>query len=281
VASQPDNSTRNAETVAALALLLSGRRYDLPGMIRRQGIKPRPFRQIAPTEALRSDMAAPYFDVVRGWAGEREALMRAYAVARASGSAESIRAEIDQTAIRILHNRPIVISRINTALARLEQWHGRQWAARISASTGLDVSTLTGPSEVKGDLANASVWGQQLAQSVHQDTHGKIAAAFLAGAIALKPAGEVQTEFNAIIAKARKRAARIGVDQTDKTSRAFDRARRSAAGLARFRWRHTLQMHPRDDHRARDRRVYREDRAPNDRAGTLPGCKCWEEPLFD
>ncbi|WP_420139807.1 hypothetical protein [Sphingomonas sp.] len=279
MASQPDD--RREEAAAALALLLIGRRYDLPTLIRQNKIKPRPFRQIAPTEALRSTMAAPYFDVVRAWAGERDALMRAYAVARAEGSAASITAEVDRAAIRILHNRPMIITRINAALARFEQWHRVQWAGRISAATGLDVSTLTSPSEVRNDLANASVWGQQLAQSVHQDTHGKIAAAFVAAAIAMKPAREVQGEFNAIIAKARKRAARIGVDQTEKASRAFDRARRVAAGLARFRWRHTPQKHPRDDHKARDRRIYREDRAPNDRAGTLPGCKCWEEPLYE
>jgi uncharacterized protein with gpF-like domain len=81
--------------------------------------------------------------------------------------------------------------------------------------------------------------------------------------------------------KSRKRALRIGVDQVDRTVPAFDRARREAAGLGRFVWHHSPHVvHPRPEHVARDGRIYTQRNAPNDRAGVLFGCQCWEEPLF-
>jgi uncharacterized protein with gpF-like domain len=277
----PPDRQKQAAEATALALLLSGRRYSLPALIRQQKVNPRPFRQIAPTEALRSTMAAPYFDIAKAWEAQRGALIEIYTRARISGSAAQLKAEIDRVAAHVLGQQPAAIRRLNAALADLEQWHRVQWVSRVKSSTGLDVSLLTAPDDVRAETANAATWGKQLIESVHGDTSTKVTAAFLAALAAVKPASEAQADLGVVITATRKRAARIGVDQTDRTSAAFDRARRSAAGLARFKWHHTPQKHPRDDHRARDNRVYREDRAPNDRAGTLPFCKCWEEPLFD
>jgi uncharacterized protein with gpF-like domain len=281
MASQPDNTSRNAALATGLALYLTGQRYDLPGMIRMAKARPRAFRRIDPTEAMRSGIAAPYFTLTRQWAAERDLIMRAYAIARDTGNSAILQRQIDQSAARLGQSLPGIQNQLAAALDRLEVWHRAQWNARIKTATGIDVSLLNSPAAAKPELANALTWNQQLATSLHQETGHKIAAALLGGLAAIKPASQAEADFNTVITKARKRAANIGVDQTDKTSAALDRARRAAAGLARFRWHHTPQQHPRDDHLARDGKVYREDRAPNDRAGVLPFCKCWEEPLFD
>jgi uncharacterized protein with gpF-like domain len=84
------------------------------------------------------------------------------------------------------------------------------------------------------------------------------------------------------ITKGRNRARNIAADQVEKISAGLSRARRLEAGLTSFRWRHCdPQKHPRPEHKARDGRIYTEQNAPKDRAGTLPFCKCWEDPVFD
>jgi uncharacterized protein with gpF-like domain len=102
-----------------------------------------------------------------------------------------------------------------------------------------------------------------------------------AGLAADAPVGDAVSGISAAVAKARKRAANIGVDQTDRTSAQLDRDRRDALGLDSFIWRHSPHVrHPRPEHVARDGRVYTEANAPNDRAGMLYACQCFEEPIL-
>jgi uncharacterized protein with gpF-like domain len=280
MATQPDNN-HHAEEAAALALLLTTRRYSLPTLIARQKIRTRPFRRIQPTEALRANMAAPFFAIVRAWLEQKPALLAAYERARITGDAAAMQRAVDQAEQAARQALTAAPTRIQSALGTLERWHRGQWTQRIKASTSLDVGMLTNPQDVQPEVANTATWSAQLAQSVHQDTHAKVGAAFLAALVALKPAAEVNSAVVDVLAKAKRRAAGIGVDQTDRTSAAMDRARRSAAGLDAFIWRHSPHVRfPRPEHVARDGRRYTQSNAPNDRAGTLYGCQCWEEPAF-
>lgn len=314
-------SNRTEEAAAFLLLLRAGQRYSLPDMIRVAKVRPRPFRRINPTEALRASVADPYFALVRAWAAERDALVAAYArllpdagnALPADAAAQLIRA-VDDAAARVDRELAQVRQQFPEAFRRLDQWHRVQWVNRIRAATTIDVAMFTEPGETRGVVDNAVAWNQQMLGQVHADMRGAVTAALLGGiairaaatpaqrkALAGELAREAQREarttgspapvpdlpesitdlLDKVLGKAKKRAARIGVDQTDKASGEMDRARRRSAGLSRFRWRHTPQQHPRVDHKARDKRVYSQSNAPNDRAGTLPFCKCWEEPLFD
>lgn len=288
MASQPDDTNRKQEAAAAV-LLLAGTRYNLPGLIKASGIKPRPFRRISPTETLRADMAAPYFQIVRLWRDERAALLEAYiqalptrGVQLSPAASANLQRAIDEASARVERRLATIARPFPRTLARLDQWHRAQFIQRIKASTGLDVSTLTSSSATASEVQNAIVRVEQLARAVHVEIGHKVGTTLLNSLAASVPATDASVALSGTFDQARARAARVGVDQTEKAVAAMSRARRVAAGLQRFRWRHdNTQRHPRPVHVARDMRVYSEATAPNDRAGTLPFCRCFEEPLFD
>lgn len=282
MSTNPDQARRNHEAEIAAALLLLGRRYDLPALIRRAKVRPRPFRQIQPTEALRGGLANPYLQVVRAWAAEQSASIAAYELAIATGDASHITRQMARSARVVEAAREVQERRLGEVIERFERWHRGQWVGRIKAATTLDVSVLTGPGEVRTEAANTAAWNNQLIADVDRQTGAGITAALLAGLAIRAPAATARADARKVIAKARKRSLRIGVDQIDRTSRAFDRARREAAGLSRFRWKHSPHVRvPRPEHLARDGKIYSHSNAPNDRAGTLYGCQCTEEPLWD
>lgn len=279
MATNPDTTSQHQAELAA-ALLLVGRRYSLPTLISNAGVKPRPFRQIKPTEALRSDMAAPYMDLVRAWAAQSPALMAAYRSALASGDLSVIQRQVEASAADVERSLATIERRFPQIVARLEQWHRLQFTARIKAATGIDTAMFASPQDVAVEASNAVAWNEQLIGDVHRQVKGAIVGA-LAGALAVAaPVAFAQGGVSTALKKAKRRGLNIGVDQVDRTARAFDRARRQAASLDSFIWHHTDQRHPRPEHKARDGRTYSQSNAPNDRAGTLPFCKCWEEPLF-
>jgi hypothetical protein len=280
MATKPDDD-RTAEKIIAAALLV-GALYSLPAMIARARVRPRPFRQIKPTEGLRSSMAAPFVLIVRAWQAERAAIMGAYETARATGDASTLLRAIDAAGERIAVAVTTAQARLPDAAAHVEQWHRGQWIQRIKAATGLDVSHLTGAREVRNDIEDTVAWARRLADDVSRKVKNDLTSGLLGDLAARKPATSASSTATDVLAKAKRRSLGIGVDQTDKLVTAMGRSRRRAAGIDRFRWHHTPHLRfPRPDHVARDNRVYSERNAPNDRAGTLWGCQCWEEPLFD
>jgi uncharacterized protein with gpF-like domain len=277
MASQSDARERT-EQAAALALLLASasRRYDLPSLIRSQRIKPRPFRQIRPTNALASNIAAPQFAIVRAWDAEMPAILDAFPFGQAA-----VAQAIEEAAARVAVTVGQSQAAIPNAITTLERWHRSRFVSRIKAATGLDVSFLTSAQDVAEPVSAATAWNRSLAEDVHQTVRSQVSSALLGLAAAGASQSDAKAKAADVIAKARKRAAGIGTTQAKMTSRAMDRDRRDAAGLASFIWHHSPHVaHPRPEHVARDGRTYSQSNAPNDRAGVLFGCQCWEEPTF-
>lgn len=286
MATNPDQSRRNHEAELAAALLLLGASYNLPQLIRAAKIKPRPFRRIAPTEALRSSIARPYFDLVRAWRAERDALLAIYAGELSDtgqlrpGSTARIQRAVDQAAARIEATR--LERRFPGILANLDRWHRLQWVARIQSAVGVNVSVFITERATAAEIENAAARNEQLHVSLHEEAKNRAGSLLTNSLMAFLPAAAVATAFGKGMDQSKARAARIGVHQTDLLTEALTRVRRREAGLARFRWRHSGHVRvPRPEHLARDMRVYTQSNAPNDRAGVLFGCQCWEEPLFD
>jgi hypothetical protein len=252
-------------------------RYDLPALVKAHGIRPRLFRQIRPTLALKADLAAPYFDVTRAWAGEVDALLAAYE----RGGAMAVQTQLGISTASLDVLVATAKRRFPAIVDRIARWHRQQWLSRVRGSTGLDVSLVTQPGDVADPASATTAWNGALLDDVHRQTAGRVAAALLGGAAAAVPVSEVRARVAEVIAKARKRAGAIGDDQVDKLSRAMDRARREAAGVSSYVWRHTPQRHPRDWHKARDGKVFGEDDIDaSDRAGVPPFCKCSEIPVL-
>lgn len=282
MASRPDDqAAHDRHEAAAAALLLLRRRYDLPALVKRSGINPRAFRRIAPTEALRGTLAAPYLLIPTAWADERDSIVNGYETARATSDGATAQWEVNHSTAAIAALLPGIIRRLPVALGRLEQWHRIQWVARIKAATGLDVAMFTSADDAATAIDNARVWNERLVADVHRQIAHRVSAAVLAGVATGAPAAVVRGQVNEAIVKARKRSAAIAVDQVGKATEAMTRARASAAGMSFWRWRHLdPQPHPRPEHQLRDGKVYSDTRPPPEQPGALFGCHCWGEPLF-
>lgn len=284
----PQDNTRQHEAEIAAALLLIGRRYSLPALIEAAKVKPRPFRKIEPTEALRADLAAPYFAIIRAWRAERDTLIAAYTAALppqgqplAPGAAQALQRQVDASAARVAVQLTAIDRQFSGVLNRLERWHRLQWTNRIRSATTLDVSLFTSPHDVAAEIQNGTAVNEQLARAIHSELQHKVGTTLLNSLLAFVPAAAVVTSLSGTFDAGKARAARVGVDQTDTTSVNMTRARMRSAGLARWKWRHTPQPHPRPEHVLRDGRVYTVANQPNDLPGVLPFCKCYQEPLFD
>lgn len=296
---QQEADRRKHEAEAAALLLLLGRLkqtgalpagalYSLPAMIANARVKPRTFRRIIPTEALRSDAATPYFDIVRAWMSQKPALIEAYAAALpARGEALAPTAVADlQRAVaaaerRVAARLPAITSKIAPSMKRLADWHRGQWVARIKAATGIDVSPLTGQTEVAAVVANAIAANVQAASALSSEIAGKTGAALVESLVANVPASDAATALSGTFSAAKRRAARKGVDAADGLSGGMTRARRVAAGLSKWRWRHSPNVRfPRPAHVARDGKVFGPGNEPAERCGQLRGCQCYEEPVL-
>lgn len=290
---QETDRRKLAAEAAALLLLLNTSRtgtatYSLPTLIANAKVKPQPFRRIEPTEALRSNVAAPYFDVARAWAGEREAILAAYSdvlPARgeplASDAIDSLQRAIDAAERRIAARIPTMQARMLPALRRLADWHRTQWIQRIKSATTVDVGPLTGQSEVQPDVANAVSASAQSIKAAHSDIANKISGAMVGGLLATIPAAQVATSLSGVLTGARKRAARSGVDAANGLVGALTRSRRIAAGLETWKWRHSPAVrYPRPIHVARDGMTFSNRNQPSEKPGQLIGCQCWEEPIL-
>lgn len=274
MASSPETANtasdqHKAEIAVLLALLLgqTRQRYSLPTLIRNAKVRPKPFRQIRTTQALASNMAAPHFAIVRAWASALPDILAAVPLGRAA-VADAI--ERAAAGIPVAQAKGIV----TRAVDLVEQYHRKQWVAKVKSSTGLDVGMFTTSADVSEPVAATKQWQNALVDDIHHDTKAKLTAvALTGGAIA-----DVKAKANDVIAKARKRAANIGVDQTVKVSRGMDKARADAAGLDDWTWRHLdPQPHPRPEHQRRDGNIYSTANPPPTDVGEEPFCHCWRE----
>lgn len=297
MATKPDTTRHRHEAELVALALLPAQRYSLPGLIRAANVRPRRFRQIRPTEALKASLAQPYFEIVRAWRDERQALLDAFDQAVALGDTSIIKRQVDASAAKIAARFGNVAGRFADILARIERWHRLQWINRVRAATSLDVSLHTTAADVRQSIQTAQDWNEALFRDVHNQTNHRIVTALVAAAAAIgvgfagsesetvkarrrQSAGAAVDE---VLAKAKRRAANIGVDQVKRLNANMTQARRIAASLTKYRWHHSHAVkHPRDWHLARDGFVFADKDIPaDDRAGIPFGCQCFEEPLFD
>lgn len=254
----------------ALLLLTANKRYDLRALIRNARIRPRRFRQIRPTGIIAGNLAAPHLAIVKAWAAQIGTILDALPYGQAA-----VAAAIDRAAAQV----GLTVSQAQAAfpavIAGVERWHRAQWLSRIRAATGLDVSLMTSPQDVADPAQAATSWNQALADDLHSQTKSRLTAALLVAGIA---AADARARANEVIARARKRAAGIGVDQAAKAVRGMDKARADAAGLDEWTWRHLdPQPHPRPEHQRRDGNVYSRKNPPPTDVGEEPYCHCWRE----
>lgn len=275
------NRRRTEAETAALALFLTSRkRYDLPAIIKANGIKPKRFGHIRPTATLATDLALPYLALVGLWRDRTPQLLDAYRRAILTRDASGIRAAL----AGIVSDAELAAfrQRLGLAVDRIERWHRSQWIAKVRSATGVDVSLFSSAAEVRPETTAATAWNEALLGDVHEQTKGRVSSALLAGIAVAAPAKEVARGIADAVGKARIRSKNIAVDQVEKASAGMTRGRRQSAGIGLWRWRHyDPQPYPRPAHVARDGMVFSDTRPPPEQPSELPYCKCWAEPLFD
>lgn len=266
-------------------------KFDLAALIRRLKNPRRPtinLPTITPRKAQVNGLAAIYLRMVRAIADEvREKLFPAYVQAVGADAIAGVTAgQLAQQAESINDSiRRLVLNltpEMNDWIVRAETIHRSQWTAGVLTATGVDITTLVGPEDVREALGVVLARNVALVRDVGQQAQGRIADIVFRGFQSRTPPRTVAKELNEAVGLGRKRALRIAAHQAQALSATMDRERATAAGLAEFTWRHSRKLHPRPEHVERDGHAYRYN--DPSLAGDMPGdkihCGCKSQALL-
>lgn len=281
---------------------------DLPRLARQQGRRRNvTLRPIVPTQARSTDLAAIIAPAWRIWAEAIEAILAAYDPAPltrdeysekySSGTLTIDSPDAAQTVLNTIAAEFLtrLVTEITPALrrwvVRSERWHRSKWIAAVKAGTGVDLATVLLAQPVEETLQSFIARNVALAKNISDQAQSRIADAVFRGYQARTPVREVAKEIREAANLGRKRAIRIAAHQNNALSGALDQERMAEAGISLWKWRHSGKRNPRQEHKARDGRIYRvgsnmrvkpdgtamasgETIAPGQGPSELPNCGC-------
>jgi uncharacterized protein with gpF-like domain len=175
------------------------------------------------------------------------------------------------------------------AWARLaEAWHRMRWRRTVLAGTGVDLTTLIGPQDVREALEAVIARNVALVTSVNDETRRRIADSVFRGYQARRASRDVARELQEAVAIGRRRALRIAAHQNVTLASQLNDERRRQAGITEWIWIHSSKRHPREDHLSRNGKLYSDDpakvgreyegktilKAPPTRPGEEINCGC-------
>lgn len=258
---------------------------DLVAMIRRVGKTRRTsitLRPIEPTRSLMMDLAHLAVQIPAGWQDHADAILTTYeqALARTGVSDAAIRdnpedleRELEAAANEMYRLLLVITPQMTNWTVAVEKWHREKFIQAILSPTGVDLRTLLGPAGDTMETFRQSALA--LIRNIDDDTRSKIAGAVWRGFQNRAPRREIAREISNITGIARRRALFIAQDQTVKMAARLDRARQEEVGLTEYEWRHSGKLRPRPVHVARNGRIYRWSKPPEDgHPGTQPYCGC-------
>ena len=245
------------------------------------------FRPITAPATLASDLyAEAYAPVVKAWSEAAERIVEQYgrSLATLDGLTVDSPAEVgavlsatEDAVTRILLS---IRLRLEAWAMRTERWHRGKWASTVKAATGVDISTMIGPADVRTTLGAAIERNVGLVKSVSEQARTRIGEAVFRGLTKRSPAREVAAEIKAAVGMGRRRALNIAADQLVKISAQLNSERRREAGIDTWEWISSHKLHFRPEHAARDGKRYSDDTAPEDLPGELPYCGCGERAVL-
>lgn len=268
-------------------------RFDLTAMARRQGLrKSTVIRDIRPPEMYALDLfRAAYLPVVQVWEEVVGPLSAEYrrSLNELTTDAPS---DLDTILNEAERRTGAIFFSLKPALERwtlfVERWYRGKWNAAVLSASKVDLSTMLGPADVRVSLETSIANNVALVRSVSDEARQKMSQAVYDGLRNRTPADEVARRIKDVAGMGRARARRVASDQLSKLTSSLADERRRQAGLSEWEWKHSGKLHAREDHRARDGRVYSDDPGevggkvggkainapPNDRPGQLPFCGC-------
>lgn len=253
-------------------------RYDLATMARRKGIRRKviTFAAIIPTKAQKNALAAIYNRMLAPWLEAVPAITQAYSreLSLTTDSVDDLGALFDALGNQVQRLVLELTPALRDWAFSLEAWHRGRWQNTVLSGAGVDISTLIGPQDVAESLQVSMARNVALVRDISAQAQTRIADAVLRGYQARTPANEVAKQITEATGMGRSRARRVASDQTVKLASALDRQRQRQALLDDWKWRHSGKLHPRENHKARDGKLYNDDTAPADEPGELPFCGC-------
>jgi hypothetical protein len=271
-------------------------RFDLATLIKRARKTRRSqivLRPIAPTAVQAGSLyAAAYRPVIEAWRVGVARIMAEYERSlpvRDALTTDSI-FDLDSILAAIGDELARLVVTLTPALrdfaVRQEAWHASKFRGAVLTATSIDVGTLLGPEDTSETVQAFLANNTQLIRSVSDQTRTRVAEAVLTGYQNRTPAREVARSLDDAVELGRKRALRIAADQNTKLAARLDQARQEAAGIVKFRWRHSGKIHPRKEHVKHNGIVYSWDNLPllngePDRPGQAPFCGCRAAAVID
>lgn len=165
---------------------------------------------------------------------------------------------------------------------RFEAQHRRRWTASVLSATGVNLQTVIGPETARMTLEAVIEQNVDLVTNVSAQTRQRISNAVFQGFTKRAPAAEVARDMREAVAMGRRRAKLISSDQTSKLAAVLDQQRRREAGIDKYRWIASGKVHFREEHRARDGRLYSDDKPPADGPpGMAINCGCTSAAVLE
>ncbi|GGB15002.1 hypothetical protein GCM10011380_00520 [Sphingomonas metalli] len=266
-------------------------RYDLPALARRAKNPRRrsvTLRDIIPPAVLATDLyRAAYAPVIALWSRMAERIIAEYERSLSALTTDApidLQRLLDEADGELQRLLILLTAAMNDWTVRVEGWTRGKWRGAVLAATGVDISTLIGPEDVRQTLGEYLEWNTSLIKDVSAQTRQRIGNAVFAGLTNRTPARDVAKTIREAVGMGRDRATRIASDQLQKLTSALADERQREAGISQVEWRSSHKRHPRAHHAARDGTIYYlETRTPveggeavpaDDWVGRPPYCGC-------
>lgn len=278
-------------------------RYDLAMMARRQRNVRRSaiaLRDIPPPGTLATDLyRSSYFPILETCEAAIPRIIAQYERALAAmvtDSVSDVQAEMDGLEAELRRLVLVLTHRLRRWAFGVERWFRGKWRGAVLSATGVDLQTMIGPEDVRETIETFVARNVALVKDVGAQAQGRISDAVFRGLNLRRAAVDVAKDIQAAVDMGRRRAKNIAADQLSKIASSLAAERRREAGLDTYRHRHSGKLHPREQHKERDGRLYSENPkrvgtkvdgelvhapvAPEDRAGIPPFCGCREQAVL-
>ncbi len=256
-------------------------RYDLPALVRRAKNPRRKsitLRDIIPPAMFASNLYARcYRPIVTLWTNATPRIMAEYErtlSAMTTDAPADVQAAIDGTANDFLRLLIELIPELRDWLVRTEAWQRDRWRAAVLSATGVDLSTILGPEDMRETLETVLARNTALIRDVSAQAQARISNAVFQGLTQRTSAAEVAKQIREATGMARRRSLGIASDQLSKLTNTLADERRREAGVNEWEWVHSRKLHPRESHIARNGKIYSDANPPPTMPGQEPFCGC-------
>lgn len=236
------------------------------------------FRAIKPPGTLASDLyASTYAEVIKAWEQAIPAIMAEY-----ERSLSALTTDSPEEIGQVLSATENEMTRVMLSLRiRLERWARKveafqrgKWRGAVLTATGVDISTMVGPANMRVPLGTAIERNVALVSSVSQQARTRIAEALFSGLTKRSPAREVAASIREATAMSRRRALGIASNELTNLTAELNRERATEAGLEYYEWVHSGKVHPREEHRDRNGSRFKYGEPVGDEPGMAIHCGC-------